>query len=411
MKRLLRLGAAVMALALLLPLPVRAAPTFPYPWPDYSVVPILFAPADWPVESGEVQAEAAALRSAMAEIRQFYAAQFGGRTFRLNDLSVVQGLHPKEHYHIIWNGRNIYEDGVEFDGNMEHEVVSELHSRGFPTPVAQNESGYSVIIFVKGAGGWAGAREFPQADGGWAILGDWAIDSIQGDVPEGAYWWSGRRVQTGAAAHELGHTFDLPHPDAYGYPFDSTIMGTFWNYPWAGLNDWERQRLAEVKAAFFPSPASVTSKAPASVGISRWDAVPLGTIESGGAASLRSNDDEFLVVRSRNVRGTRIAAWFAAFFNVPNGLQDLRIVYRGRNSVASSQSVEIWSYVTGRWVRLDRRTVGSSEVKVELTVPGSLKDYVSGDSGNGQLRVRVRNANATSSFRTSADQLRITYVP
>jgi hypothetical protein len=408
-RRIRRLAAPAIALALLLPLPARAAPTFPYPWPDYSVIPVLFAATDWPVTSAEVQAEAAALRTAMAEIRQFYASQLGGRTFRLNDLSVVQALHPKEHYHIIWNGRNIYEDGVEFDGNMEHEVVSELHARGFPTPVAQNESGYSVIIFVKGAGGWAGAREFPQADGGWAILGDWAIDSIEGDVPEGAYWWSGRRIQTGAAAHELGHTFDLPHPDAYGYPFHSTIMGNFWDYPTAGLNDWERRHVMEVKAPFFP--ATTISKAPTGVGISRADGIPLGTIESGGAGSLRSNDDETLVVRSRNVGGTQIAAWFGTFSSIPNSLQQLKIVYRGRNSVAASQSVELWSYVTTRWVRLDRRTVGSSEAKVELAVPGTLRGYVSGDAGNGSLRVRVRNANATSGFRTSADQLRITYVP
>jgi hypothetical protein len=113
---------------------------------------------------------------------------------------VVQANGPKEAYHIIWNGRNIYEDGVEFDGNMEAAVVGELHDRGYPTPPAQNEDGYSALIFVKGAGGWAGGREFPEADGGWAILGDRAIDSIQGQVPEGAYWWSGRRIQTGAAA-------------------------------------------------------------------------------------------------------------------------------------------------------------------------------------------------------------------
>lgn len=99
---------------------------------------------------------------------------------------------------------------------MEAAVVDELHRRGYPTPPAQNESGYSALVFVKGAGGYAGGREFPSADGGWAILGDWAIDSIQGQVPDGAYWWSGRRKQLGSAAHELGHSFGLPHPDAYG---------------------------------------------------------------------------------------------------------------------------------------------------------------------------------------------------
>jgi hypothetical protein len=233
-----------------------AAPTFSYPWPDYSVVPILFSPTDWDVNSAEVQDEAASLRTALAEIQQFYGTSLGGRTFRLNALKVVQGFGPKESYAIRWNGNNIYEDGVEFTGNMEHEVVSELHQRGFPTPPAQNESGYSALIFVKGAGGYAGGRELGAGDGGWAILGDWCIDSIQGAVPEGAYWWSGRRLQIGAAAHELGHTFGLPHPDAYNGDWETTVMGEWWNYPNLGFNPWEIQSLWSNKASFFvPEPS------------------------------------------------------------------------------------------------------------------------------------------------------------
>jgi hypothetical protein len=125
-------------LALLLPLvlslpvssPAGAAPRFPYPWPDYSVVPILFVPTDWSVSSDEVKAEAAALRSALHEIQRFYGDNTSGHTFTLNPLQVVQATGPKEAFHIIWNGRNIYEDGVEFDGNMEAAVVAELHDRG-----------------------------------------------------------------------------------------------------------------------------------------------------------------------------------------------------------------------------------------------------------------------------------------
>jgi hypothetical protein len=213
-----RPASVLLALLLLLALslsagsPAGATPQFPYPWPDYSVVPILFVPTDWSVSSDEVKAEAAALRSALHEIQRFYGDNNTGHTFTLNSLQVVQANGPKEAYHIIWNGRNIYEDGVEFDGNMEAAVVSELQDRGYPTPPAQNEDGYSSLIFVKGAGGWAGGREFPEADGGWAILGDWAIDSIQGQVPEGAYWWSGRREQIGASAHELATPSTCPTP-------------------------------------------------------------------------------------------------------------------------------------------------------------------------------------------------------
>jgi hypothetical protein len=251
------LTVAVLASA---PAPAAAAPDFGYPWPDHSVIPVFFVPRDWSTESPEVRSEVASLQTALADIRSFFGQENNGSTFTLNPLEVVQAFGTKEQYHIVWNGRNIYEDGVEFDGNMEHEVVSELHARGFPTPPAQNESGYSVLIFVKGAGGWAGGREFGGADGGWAILGDWAIDSINGELDETAYWWSGRRRQIGAAAHELGHTFDLPHPDAYGAPFESSIMGTWWHYPESGLNDWERDHLAVTKRLFFEETLGPTPK-------------------------------------------------------------------------------------------------------------------------------------------------------
>ncbi|RYG25896.1 PEP-CTERM sorting domain-containing protein [bacterium] len=235
-----------------------------YPWPKYSILPILFSPTDWDVDSAEVGLEAASIRSAMSEIRSFYGTALGiGKTFTLNDLQVVQGLGNKEHYNIAWNGGNIYTDGIEFTGNMEAAVVEELHARGYPTPPDQNEDGYSVLIFVKGAGGYAGARELGGGDGGWGILGDWCIDSLAGQVPEGDYWWSGRRLQLGAAAHELGHTFGLPHPDFYNGNWDETVMGNWWNFPKTGLSGLDKDHILAEKAPFFtqavPEPAPLAS--------------------------------------------------------------------------------------------------------------------------------------------------------
>lgn len=238
----------------------QADPLFPYPWPDYSVVPILFSPTDWDVNDAEVQDEAAALRTAMVELQQAFGQALGGPTFRLNDLQVVQGFGAKEDYGIHWNGGDIYTDGVELVGNVEAAIVQELYSRGFPTPPGQDEDGYSVLIFVKGAGGWAVGRELVPGDGGWGFLGDWAIDSIQGDIPEGDYWWSGRRLQIGAVGHELGHVFGLPHPDFYGGDWSTTFMGEWWNYPNLGFNDWELDFLRNNKAPFFatvPEPSSL----------------------------------------------------------------------------------------------------------------------------------------------------------
>jgi hypothetical protein len=238
-----------------------AAPSFSYPWPDYSVVPILFSPTDWDVNSAEVQREAAALRGALGDIQRFYARELGGRSFLLNDLQLVQGSGAKESYDIFWNGGNIYTNGIDLGPSMEALVVQELYSRGFPTPPGQNEDGYTVLIFVKGAGGYAGGRELGSADAGWALLGDWAIDSIEGAVAEGDYWWSGARLQTGAAAHELGHAFGLPHPDSYGGNNETSVMGEWWRYPNVGLNNWEIDALRTTKAPFFttaiPEPSSL----------------------------------------------------------------------------------------------------------------------------------------------------------
>jgi hypothetical protein len=234
-----------------------------YPWPLYSVVPIFFVPRDWSVSSTEVITEASAIESALQEIRDYYRTKLGGRTFVLNPLQRVQANGFKEAYGITWTpGGNIYTDGIQVGGTFEGAVVSELHGRGYPTPPAQNESGYSAMLFVKGAGGWAGGRELSSADGGWAIVGDWAIDSLQGApaVAEGNYWWSGRRKQSGAVAHELGHSFMLPHPPAGSE--STTIMGNWWDYPTIGFSDSDKTTLLGTKAAFFPvadlSPTAIT---------------------------------------------------------------------------------------------------------------------------------------------------------
>jgi hypothetical protein len=387
--------------------PVAAAPTFAYPWPDYSLIPVFFVPTDWSVDDPEVRSEAANLRTALVEIRSFYGRQNADWTFTLNPLQVVQATGPKEHYHIIWNGRNIYEDGVEFDGNMEHEVVSELHARGFPTPPAQNESGYSVLIFVKGAGGWAGGREFQSADGGWAILGDFAIDSINNELDENAYWWSGRRRQIGAAAHELGHTFDLPHPDAYGASFDSTILGAWWNYPTPGLNDWERDHLAIAKAPFFKErlglPTETAWVQAAGVATSSGDQLE-GLITHGSAASLHADDGDLLVLSSVRIDEGFQGTAYVRFEGVPNDLVTFTVLDRDRTSTNAHRSIEAFNEQFG-WVSLAEGTAGRREVATTAHSPtGAPTLHVSGISGTGDLLVRVRYT-APHPFVAFIDQL------
>ena len=73
---------------------------------------------------------------------------------------MAQGAGLAGAYGIRRNGKDPYADGVEIHGNLEEAVVKELYERGYPTPPGQNESGYCVVIFVKGAGGWSGVALF-----------------------------------------------------------------------------------------------------------------------------------------------------------------------------------------------------------------------------------------------------------
>jgi hypothetical protein len=222
-----------------------------YVWTSYSVLPIFFVPRDWDVSSAEVQAEAASIRSALSEIQGYYASALG-HSFDLHGLQVIQADGNKEAYGIRWNGGDIYTNGIDIVGNVEATVVEELHRRGFPTPPGQNESGYVTVMFVKGAGGWAGGREFGGANGGWAIVGDFCIDSLNNELTEWQYGWgSGRRLQTGALAHEIGHALSFDHPEVYGWGNDTSVMGNWWDYPTIGFNDEDRRRATDEKVPFF----------------------------------------------------------------------------------------------------------------------------------------------------------------
>jgi hypothetical protein len=60
-------------------------------------------------------------------------------------------------------------------------------------------------------------------------------------------------------------------------------------------------------------------------------------------------------------------------------------------------------------VEIDARSVGTTEALVDRTLGGTLADYVSGTSGDGEVRVRVRCTHGSSSFYSRADVLRVIY--
>jgi Bacterial Ig-like domain len=136
--------------------------------------------------------------------------------------------------------------------------------------------------------------------------------------------------------------------------------------------------------------------------------VETGSLRAGSHTALALDDDVHYAVDS-TATSTRTTSWVAVTGGVSNGLTTLRLAYRGRSSIACTQTISLWNWAKNGWTNLDARTVGSTEVLVDKAVSGILGDYVTGTSGDGELRARVRCTNGTASFYTSAELLRLTY--
>ncbi len=133
-----------------------------------------------------------------------------------------------------------------------------------------------------------------------------------------------------------------------------------------------------------------------------------GTLSSGNAAALVSDDNVYFAVNSTTT-GTRTAAWYGSFTGAANHLSNLRVNYKGNNSRNSTQTVAIWNWTTSAWVQLDSRTVGTAEVAINNLLPtGILADYVSGTTGNGEIRVRIQ-AQAAANLINRGDLMTIVY--
>ncbi len=134
-----------------------------------------------------------------------------------------------------------------------------------------------------------------------------------------------------------------------------------------------------------------------------------GSHRSGSAAGLAADDNAYYEVNSTN-SGTRTTDWYGTFTGVTNALSNLRVSYTGKNSRSCTQVIFVWRFSTSSWVQLNSRSVGTSEVAISNLAPsGSAADYVSGSTGDGEVRVRVRCQRSGQSFFASGDLLRISY--
>jgi subtilisin family serine protease len=135
-----------------------------------------------------------------------------------------------------------------------------------------------------------------------------------------------------------------------------------------------------------------------------------GSHRFGTASSLAADDNAYYGVSS-TTSGTKTTDWYGTFSGVSNALSNLRVSYTGKNSRSCTQVIFIWRWSTSSWVQLSSRTVGTTEVAIaDLAPSGTLANYVSGSTGDGDVRVRVRCRRSGSSFYASGDLMRISYV-
>jgi hypothetical protein len=223
--------------------------------PGHRVLPILYVPADLPVEPQRLDLQIRAVR----DVQQWYADRLGGLSFRADPLLV----HRSRHTFAELAANNFQ--------NWWPLPDKEFADYGLPW---NDSSQFKLLILAQGAGAWAGADSEnggiqseedpgpPQrgAFGGLAVVGDSSIGGILAGVcprtstaswqkPEGGTaWWCNWNTYRGTVAHELGHTFGVPHPDAFrpGFRCDSTVitnMQCHWAWPADSLLPFEARHL------------------------------------------------------------------------------------------------------------------------------------------------------------------------
>ncbi|MDQ3821875.1 MAG: S8 family serine peptidase [Actinomycetota bacterium] len=161
--------------------------------------------------------------------------------------------------------------------------------------------------------------------------------------------------------------------------------------------------LAAPAPAPAPAPVTTVTSAPSSFTITA------GSLKGGSAASLASDDDQNLLVGS-TTSGTRVSDWYGRIAAVGNALKSLKVNVRSRSTASCEQRVFVYDWTYGVWTRIDNRTVGTSEIGISVPVGGTLANYVSGSSGDGEVAVRIRCARGDYvSFTSSADLMSITF--
>jgi hypothetical protein len=137
--------------------------------------------------------------------------------------------------------------------------------------------------------------------------------------------------------------------------------------------------------------------------------IQLGTLRGGGYANLAEDDTARYEVNATTTTPRR-TDWYATFSGIPAGLQNLKLTYKGRNSVACTQTLSVYRWSTSSYVQLDSRSVGTTDTLIADIPVSSSSDYVgTGSTYRGQVRVRVACQGPTVAFFSSGNLMKLVY--
>ena len=208
------------------------------------------------------------------------------------------------------------------------------------------------------------------------------VRTSDGTPVAGSFVWNGNVM-----------TFNPTSPLGEGTSYTATVG--------VGATDSAGNNLASESVSTFSTVTNFSS-APATV------TVQSGSVRAGGVASLPSDDNVFFQANSTTSK-VYTSSWYGTFSGVARSLRSLSVTYSGKSSRDCTQTLSVWNWATNSWVQLDSRTIGTTELKVVRSAPGTLASYVSGAAAEGSLRVRVLCTKTNRNFFTSSDLLRIDY--
>jgi len=164
--------------------------------------------------------------------------------------------------------------------------------------------------------------------------------------------------------------------------------------------------LEPVAANASATTSSMTSQAPASI------TMVVGTKAAGNAASLAGIDSDTLNVNSGLTGSYRDVIWYATFTDVPNDIPTLYAdVYTWLRDEGDAcvLRLHMWNYTLGGYDLIWSEDIDWFGTYAPAEGPAEGHHYVSGTTGPGNARVRIRCYNQTNAFQLQTDYVSLFY--